>query len=456
MRRSIHEKPNSTAKSDLSQKFGEVGPIESKMRATIGKLTGTKYQDAFDWSVYDQISAKFDPAPRGGVVFNTTFKLQNWHSTCTQCHYAFELDTYGRGCFHDCIYCYAKDTLTTHGYWNRPQPFPVNLAEIRKVFYQVFETDKKNKWRSVMEKKVPLRIGSMSDSFMYMEAKYGVTKELLNILKFYDYPYIIFTRSDLVARDEYLASLDKELCSVQFSIIGNNQKFIRPIEPGAPSYQKRLRALEKLSSHGFRTAVRINPLFPKFPDGYFTDPEYIKEKFGDRKDVPSLPFYTDNFIGEIADANVTTVLAGFVRINGKAVNNISRVTGVDFRSFFREGLAPKNGNGDGYYTDPEIGYYYKAMAQEARKNHIRFSTCYIGNGEKDYYQYQNLWANKKDCCDVVGALSKFRSTSQSIPWETRVSHAPCKEAAIVTGKKSKEMTSNFRPPDLKPDLEGRI
>jgi DNA repair photolyase len=404
------------------------GPIETEMRVTLDKLTASKYPDTFDWSVYDQLAEKFEETPRGGVVFNTTFKLVNHHTSCNKCHYSFEIDSYGRGCFHNCVYCYAKDQLTTHGFWNRPQPFPVNLAEVRKVFYTVFETNKSNKWRSIMEKRIPVRVGSMSDSFMWMDTKYGVTKELLKIFEFYRYPYIIFTRSDLVAHDDYISILDKELCSVQFSISGNNNKFTRVIEPGAPSYERRLKALEKLNQQGFWTTVRINPLFPKYPDGFYSDSVSIAGRFGSRKECPTLPFYDDGFVAELADAGVPSILAGFVRLSPKAINNLSKVSGIDIKSFYKPDLYEVRG--DKRYSDTEIAQYYKMFATECRKHEVRFNTCYIGNGIKDYFQYQDLWSNKGDCCDAKGNVKAFgEATSQSIPWSERRKHAPCKESA---------------------------
>jgi DNA repair photolyase len=400
------------------------------MRSALATLKDSKYPDTFDWSVYDRLASKFDEPPRGGVIFNTTFKLVNHHSTCNKCHHSFEIDTYGRGCVHNCVYCYAKDQLTAHGYWNRPQPFPVNLAEVRKVFYTVFETDRKSRWRDIMARRVPIRIGSMSDSFMWMDTKYGVTKELLKILSFYDYPYIVFTRSDLAAHDDYMALLRKDLCSVQYSISGNNNRFVRAIEPGAPSYERRLKALEKLGKAGFWTTVRINPLFPKYPDGYFTDPDSIAARFGDRSQVPVLPFYDDQFIAELADAGVPSVLAGFVRLSPKAINNLSKVSGVDVKAFFRPEV--NEARGDKHYSDKEISYYYRWLLQECKKHGVRFSTCYIGNGIKDYFQYQPLWANKKDCCDAVGNVKAFKTTSQTVPWDERLRHAPCKSSAAAS------------------------
>lgn len=419
------------------------GPIEAEMKAKLFVTAGSAYPDTFDWSVYDKIAEKFDEPPRGGVVFNTTFKLVNHHSSCTKCHYAFEIDSYGRGCFHDCVYCYAKDQLSTHGYWNRPQPFPVNLAEVRKVFYTVFETDRKSRWRDIMEKRVPIRVGSMSDSFMWLDTKYGVTKELLKIFDFYKYPYIIFTRSDLVAHDDYISLLNRDLCSVQFSIAGNNNKFIRVIEPGAPSYKRRLMALEKLNKHGFWTTVRINPLFPKYPDGYFTDSISIAERFGSRSNCPVMPFYDDQFIGELADAGVPSVLAGFVRLSPKAINNLTKVSGINVQSFFKPELYELRG--DKRFSDSEIAYYYKMFADQCEKHNVRFSTCYIGNGIKDYFAYQDLWDNKQDCCDAKGNVKAFGlNSSQDVSWDIRLKHAPCKKSASEAKFMDLEAETEFR------------
>lgn len=408
----------------------DMGPIEKEMRAKLAKLKNCKYPDTFDWSVYDRIASRFDEIPRGGVVFNQTFKLLNYHATCTKCHYAFELDTYGRGCFHNRVYCYAKDQLSQHRYWNEPQPFPVNLAEIRKIFYTVFETNKHSKWREIMEQRVPLRLGSMSDSFMWMDVKYGVTAELLKILDFYKYPYIVFTRSDLVAHDDYMKLINKDLAAIQFSISGNNNKMTRLMEPGAPSYQRRLKAIEKLSAAGYWTSVRINPLFPKYPDGYFSDPDYIREKFGSRADVPVLDLYDDNFMNDLADAGVSSVLAGFVRISPIAVNSLKRATNIDLKPFFKKELLAQRGREQSRYSDKEIAYYYRSLAEQAKKAGVRFTTCYIGMGLKDYFQYQNLWTNKNDCCDVIGNVPSFKTTAQSVSWDIRTKHAPNEQIAM--------------------------
>ncbi len=428
------------------------GPIQKKMMATLAQLKCTQYPDTFDWTVYDKIAAKFDEPPRGGVVFNTTLKLVNYHATCTKCLYALELDTYGRGCFHNCTYCYAKDQLTTYRYWNNPMPFPVNMAEIRKIFYTVFETDHYSKWRDVLEQKVAIRIGSMSDSFQWLDTKYGITKELLKILKYYNYPHLIFTRSDLVAHDDYIDLLDPTISAVHFSVSGNNHQLVRQIEPGAPSFKRRMKALHRLHDAGIVTCVRVNPLFPTHPDGYYTDHTSLNERFPSRESVPKLELYDEDFIPQIAESGVKSVVAGFVRLSGNAINSISKQVEIDFKSFFKPELR-KGGNGDNVYSPKEIAQYYKIIQAQCATANLRFSTCYIGTGIKEFYQHQDLWTNKTDCCDIIGRLPSFRKSSQDISWETRLKHAPNKAEALIAKNEEEIMDSESDAP--KPQLPRR-
>lgn len=393
------------------------------------KALNSKMPDTFDWSVYDRLYEKFgDEQPNGGVIFKSPFKMANSHTSCTQCHYTFEIDTYGRGCIHNCSYCYAKAMLSSHGYWNRPHPFPIDISEIRKIFYQVFETDKPSKWRNIMSQRIPLRIGSMSDSFMKMDIKYGVTKELLKILSFYDYPHIIFTRSELIADDSYMKLLRKDLSSVQFSISGNNEKLTKLIEPGAPSVAKRLGALKKLNEAGFWTTVRINPFFPMHPDGYFTNPDRVIERFGSLENSPKFELFDWSMLDQIKDTGTPSLLAGIVRLSTNAVAAMTRETGIDLKVFFDTTEYKKGG--DVRYSDREIAHYYWKFKSESAKRGIRFNTCYIGMGKPDYTKYQNLWSNKGDCCDAKGNVAGIVKSSQDVDWDERIRLATSKHEAL--------------------------
>jgi DNA repair photolyase len=375
----------------------------------------SKYPCTFDYSVYRDLELRYKDRPIfGGVIKKNPFKLVNSHSTCQQCLYAFEVDTYGRGCAHNCSYCYAKAELTVHGMWNNPIPVPIDLNEVRKIFYNVFETSKRSKWRSVMEKKIPLRMGGMSDSFMWMDTKYGVTKEFIKILNYYKYPYTIITRSDLVARDDYMALLQKDLCSVQFSIASTNDTMNKLLEPGAPSAKRRLLALEKLNKNGYWTAVRINPMFPIYPDGYFTNPE-----FQISGSTPKFEYSSFEMVDEIADAGVPAIICGFGRFSSYSMNQIEKATGVDFRQFFDRGQTYKSVR-DWHFSDNEIRYYYEEVKRRTIRRALEFTVCYIGNGENQFWETQDLWSNKKDCCNIKDRVSSFKTDSREVPFSERL------------------------------------
>ncbi len=375
----------------------------------------SNYPSTFDYTIYRDLELRYQDKPiRGGIVKHNPFKLVNSHHTCQQCLYAFEVDTYGRGCSHNCTYCYAKAELTVHGYWNNPIPVPIDINEVRKIFYTIFETDKKSKWRSVMEQKIPLRIGCMSDSFMWMDTKYGITKEFLKILNYYEYPYTIITRSDLVARDDYMGLLRKDLCSIQFSIASTNDGLNRKIEPGAPSAKRRLIALEKLNQNKFWTAVRINPMFPIYPDGYFTDSNFKWEG-----PVPKFEYSSFEMVDEIADAGVPAIICGFGRFSSYAINQIEKAAGFNLRQFFNRSVTNKSVR-DWHFSDTEIRYYYEQVKANTIKNAMEFTVCYIGNGEDQFWSTQDLWSNKKDCCNIRDRVTSFKTDTRQVPFADRV------------------------------------
>lgn len=380
------------------------GPISGPMWKSVSAL-GSAFQDQFDYSIYDKLYHRFgENQPRGGVVFKSFMKLLEAED-CKNCFHRFEIDTYGRGCIFNCAFCYAKSYLSIRKYWNEPFPFPLDLAELRKTFFTIFETDRRHKFRSVMEKRIPLRIGSMSDSFMWIDKKYKVTQELLKILKFYRYPYIIFTRSDLVAEDEYIDLLDRKLASIQMSVSSINEEMTRRIEPGAPSPKRRLGALEKLTKLGFWTTVRINPLFPIYPDGYYSDPNFDKSRA-----VRPFNYFSWDMIEEIARHQIPSLLVGMARLYQPNVRFMSKALGYDVREHFQDGQALERASL--HFSQPETDYYYREIKRLSVKFGVRFSTCYIGNDPSgdSFFRYQSLWSNRKDCCDAVGNVSGFKKT----------------------------------------------
>lgn len=397
-----HVPPVKLPETSIPRSFN--GPLSGPMWNKVRGL-GSKFPDRFDYRIYDQLHERFtDQQLRGGVVFKSFIKLIEAED-CKHCFYRFEIDTYGRGCTFNCNFCYAKAYLAARKYWNEPMPFPMDIAALREIFFKVFETNKPHKFRHVLERRIPLRIGSMSDSFMWMDVKYKVTQELLKILRFYRYPYIIFTRSDLVAESEYMNLLDPKLASVQMSISSINEKLTKVIEPGAPSPTRRLKALEKLSREGFWTTVRINPLFPIYPDGYYSDPN-----FDHSQEVKPFPYFSWDMVDVIAQHRVPSLLTGIVRLYPRNVGFMNKALGYKIQNFFD----PEAGYERAaiHFSEAETQYYYNRLKELCSKQGVRFSTCYIGNDPTgaSFFKYQQLWTNKKDCCDALGNVNAIKTT----------------------------------------------
>lgn len=384
------------------------GPLSKDMWEKAHRVPSA-YKDTFDYGMYDRLYARFGAAqPRGGVVYKGTMKLLEAQD-CARCFHRFEIDTYGRGCIHNCAYCYAKSYLSIRRYWNEPIPFPIDIAALRHIFATVFETSKRHKFRSILEQRVPLRIGSMSDAFMWMDKTYRVTFEFLKLLKFYDYPYIIFTRSDLVADDAYMQVMEPRLASVQMSISSLNPALTRAIEPGAPAPVRRLKALQKLAAHGFWTTVRINPLFPIYPDGYYSNPD-----FDHSRPVEPFHFFSWDMIEAIAQHQVPTVLVGMARLYRPNLRFMHEALGYDMRTHFAEDVREERASL--HFSAAETTYYYQRLKALCDQHGLRFSTCYIGNDPAGgrFERDQPLWSNPDDCCDALGNVEAFTTTCAAL------------------------------------------
>ena len=170
-----------------------------------------------------------------------------------KCNYPTRLDTYGCGCAHDCKYCYAKSLLNFRGLWNADDPAVADIKKIRKKVAKIAGT------------KTPIRLGGMTDCFQPAELKYRVTYATIKVLNYYRVPYLIVTKSPLVASDEYMAILDRELAHIQITVTTTDDSISRTYEKAAvPS--ERIKAIEKLQANGFDVALRLSPFIPDYID----------------------------------------------------------------------------------------------------------------------------------------------------------------------------------------------
>lgn len=175
----------------------------------------------------------------------------------SKCNYPARLDTYGCGCSHDCKYCYAKSLLDFRKFWNPRDPKVADIGKIEKQIKKIAD-GKCGEIRAI-------RLGGMTDCFQPIEEKHHVTYETLNLLKKYKVHYLIVTKSDLVASDEYMKVLDKELAHIQITVTTTDDDLSMTYEKAVPP-SKRIAAIEKLQAAGFDVALRLSPFIPEFVD----------------------------------------------------------------------------------------------------------------------------------------------------------------------------------------------
>lgn len=184
--------------------------------------------------------------------FKSFFKDVDNRKFNTWCRWTKRLDTYGCGCAHDCKYCYAKSLLNFRGLWNATAPA---VADLKKIEARI--------------KKLPagsiVRLGGMTDCFQPIEKQLRVTYETIKLLNKYGIGYLIVTKSHIIADDEYIAILDKNLAHIQITVTTTDDELCKRYENASPP-SMRIAAIEKLHALGYDVSVRLSPFIPQFVD----------------------------------------------------------------------------------------------------------------------------------------------------------------------------------------------
>lgn len=169
-----------------------------------------------------------------------------------------------RGCEHGCLYCNAR---YTHEYLGKDQASFQNEIIVKvnadKALAREFATPR---WRRVKAKLVNL--GSVSDPYQPAEAKYGITKKVLQVFLQFENPVCISTKSNLILRDlELLKELnEKKLVNVMITIPTLNEGLLRQLEANTPTPLERLAIIRKLKANAIVVGALIIPIFPYLTD----------------------------------------------------------------------------------------------------------------------------------------------------------------------------------------------
>ena len=258
-----------------------------------------------------------------------------------RCNYSTRLDTYGKGCQHDCSYCYAKSLLDFRKLWNPENPAVADIEKIKK------KISKLGNYQTI-------RLGGMTDCFQPIEKIFRVTYETIKTLNEAKIPYLIVTKSHIVADKEYLEILDKDLAHIQITVTSIDDALSKTYEKASvPS--KRIKTIETLYENGYDVQLRLSPYIPKYVD-----------------------------LNVLNKVKCDKILVEFLRVN----TWIKRWFDIDYSE----------------YTIKQGGYMHLPL--EKKKEYIKgitgFKEVTVCEDESEAYQYwkYNFNPNPDDCCNL--------------------------------------------------------
>lgn len=167
-----------------------------------------------------------------------------------------------RGCEHGCIYCFARPTHAFHD-------LSPGLDFESKLFAK---PDAPRLLREELARPgyvcQPIAFGTNTDPYQPIEGTWAITRACIEVLAEHDHPITITTKSDRVTRDiDLLAPMARKgLAAVMVSVTSLTTRIAMTIEPRAPSPERRLSAVRRLSDAGIPTWVSIAPVIPAITD----------------------------------------------------------------------------------------------------------------------------------------------------------------------------------------------
>lgn len=163
-----------------------------------------------------------------------------------------------RGCEHGCAYCFARPT---HAYLGLSPglDFETRLVA-RPDAARVLERELGRKGY----RPAPLAIGTNTDPYQPIEARYRIMRSILQVLADWNHPVAIVTRSTLIERDiDILGPMAaRGLAHVGVSVTSLDAGLARRMEPRAPTPARRLQVIERLAVAGIPVRVMVAPVIP--------------------------------------------------------------------------------------------------------------------------------------------------------------------------------------------------
>ena len=240
-------------------------PPATKGRGAIGSGLSARFDDKQRERDGDWLDAR-DEVDGEGPALRTEVTIEHPKTIITRNRspdIAFDrsINAY-RGCEHGCIYCFARPT---HAYHNlspgldfetklfaKPSAAMLLRKELAKPGYRC----------------TPMAMGTNTDPYQPIEARFAITRAVIEVLSEHDHPLIITTKSARILRDlDLLAPMAaKGLAAVMMSVTSLDPETARRMEPRASSPRRRIAAIAALAGAGVPTSISVSPVVPAIND----------------------------------------------------------------------------------------------------------------------------------------------------------------------------------------------
>lgn len=161
-----------------------------------------------------------------------------------------------RGCEHGCIYCDSRsDCYGADGF--------DELIEVKAN-----AVDKLREELSALRSRCTIGMGAMCDPYMPVEMELGLTGRALEVIREFNSPLFLMTKSDLVLRDiDLISSINKHIyASVCFTVTTADDGLALKLEPGASPPSRRFAAMRRLVDRGIPCGLSVMPVLPFIED----------------------------------------------------------------------------------------------------------------------------------------------------------------------------------------------
>lgn len=172
-----------------------------------------------------------------------------------------------RGCEHGCVYCFARPS---HSYLGLSPGLDFETRLFAKVNAAELLRRELARPGYVPES---IALGVNTDAYQPCERQYGITRQVLEVLRECAHPVGLITKSSLIERDiDILAPMARQnLALAAITLTTLDPVISRTLEPRAAAPARRLRTIRTLVEAGIPCSVSVAPIIP-----FVTEPDIEK------------------------------------------------------------------------------------------------------------------------------------------------------------------------------------